>query len=121
MTDRLDFYSTNPPAIKAMIALEEYIRRSGLEHSLAELVRLRASQINGCAYCIDMHVADARKEGETERRLATLSAWRETRFFTDQERAALAWTESVTLVSQAEDFKLVVASTDKIYAAFFSW
>jgi len=100
MTDRLDFYSTNPPAIKAMIALEEYIRRSGLEHSLAELVRLRASQINGCAYCIDMHVADARKEGETERRLATLSAWRETRFFTDQERAALAWTESVTLVSQ---------------------
>jgi len=100
MTDRLDLYSTNPPAIKAMIALEEYVRRSGLEYSLAELVRLRASQINGCAYCIDMHVTDARKEGETERRLATVSAWRETRFFTDRERAALAWTESVTLVSQ---------------------
>ena len=100
MSDRLDLYSTNPPAIKAMIALEEYVRRSGLEYSLAELVRLRASQINGCAYCIDMHVTDARKEGETERRLATVSAWRETRFFTDRERAALAWTESVTLVSQ---------------------
>src|SRR5262249_50151105 len=71
-----------------------------LEKPLVELVRLRASQINGCAYCIDLHSADARKAGEDERRLATVSVWRETPFFSERERAALAWTEAVTLVSQ---------------------
>jgi AhpD family alkylhydroperoxidase len=100
MTQRLDFYSANPNAIKALLGLEKRISESGLEKSLVELIRLRASQINGCAYCIDLHTADARKGGEEDRRLATLSVWRETPFFTDRERAALAWTEAVTLVSQ---------------------
>jgi len=99
MNQRLDFYKASPEAIKAMVGLEQRIGKSGLEKSLIELVRLRASQINGCAYCVDMHSADARKGGENERRLATLSVWRETPFFTDRERAALAWTESLTLIA----------------------
>jgi AhpD family alkylhydroperoxidase len=100
MQQRLDFYKANPAAIKAMIGVEERIGKSALEKSLTELVRLRASQINGCAYCVDMHTADARKGGETDRRLATVVVWRETPFFTDRERAALEWTEALTLVSQ---------------------
>jgi AhpD family alkylhydroperoxidase len=99
MQSRLDFYKANPNAIKALLALEERIAKSSLEKSLTELVRLRASQINGCAFCVDMHTTDARKGGETERRLATVVVWRETPFFTDRERAALEWTEAVTLVS----------------------
>jgi AhpD family alkylhydroperoxidase len=99
MQQRLDFYRANPHAIKAMLALEEHIEKSSIEKPLAELVRLRASQINGCAYCVDMHTTDARKGGETERRLATVVVWRETPFFTERERAALAWTEALTLVS----------------------
>jgi AhpD family alkylhydroperoxidase len=99
MEARLDFYKANPNAIKAMLALEERIGKSTLEKSLTELVRLRASQINGCAFCVDMHTADARKGGETDRRLATVVVWRETPFFTDRERAALEWTEALTLVS----------------------
>jgi AhpD family alkylhydroperoxidase len=100
MEQRLDFYKANPAAIKALIGVEERIGKSALEKSLTELVRLRASQINGCAYCVDMHTSDARKGGETERRLATVVVWRETPFFTDRERAALEWTEALTLVSQ---------------------
>jgi AhpD family alkylhydroperoxidase len=100
MQQRLDFYKANPAAIKAMIGVEERIGKSALEKSLTELVRLRASQINGCAYCVDMHTSDARKGGETDRRLATVVVWRETPFFTDRERAALEWTEALTLVSQ---------------------
>jgi AhpD family alkylhydroperoxidase len=100
MEPRLDFYKASPNAIKGMLALEEMVKRSGLEHSLVELVKLRASQINGCAFCIDMHTTDARKGGEGERRLATVSVWRETPFFTDRERAALEWTESLTLLSE---------------------
>jgi AhpD family alkylhydroperoxidase len=100
MEQRLDFYKANPAAIKALIGVEERIGKSALEKSLTELVRLRASQINGCAYCVDMHTTDARKGGETERRLATAVVWRETPFFTDRERAALEWTEALTLVSQ---------------------
>ncbi|MEZ0602063.1 carboxymuconolactone decarboxylase family protein [Paraburkholderia sp. IW21] len=99
MEQRLDFYKANPAAIKALIGVEERIGKSALEKSLTELVRLRASQINGCAYCVDMHTADARKGGETDRRLATVVVWRETPFFTDRERAALEWTEALTLVS----------------------
>jgi AhpD family alkylhydroperoxidase len=99
MNTRLDFYKASPEAMKAMIALEQRIGKSSLEKPLIELVRLRASQINGCAYCMDMHSADARKAGEDERRLSTLSAWRETPFFSERERAALAWTESLTLIS----------------------
>ena len=100
MEQRVDFHKASPGAIKAMYGLEAHIGKSSLEKSLAELVRLRASQINGCAYCIDMHVNGARKGGEDERRLATVSAWRETPFFTGRERAALEWTESLTEIAQ---------------------
>ena len=101
MQARLDFFKTSPEGTKAMIALEERASKGSIEKPLAELVRLRASQINGCAYCVDMHAADARKGGETDRRLATVSVWREAPFFTERERAALEWTESVTLLAQS--------------------
>ena len=89
-----------PDGFKAMRGLEQYVRQSGLEPALLELVRIRASQINGCAFCLDMHTQDARAAGESEQRLHTLSAWRETAFFNEREQAALAWTEMVTLVSE---------------------
>lgn len=82
-----------------MYGLEAYVRQSGLEHSLLELVKTRASQTNGCAYCVDMHTKDARAAGESEQRLYTLSAWQETPFYTERERAALAWTEAVTQIT----------------------
>lgn len=101
MQPRLNFMQTAPAAVRALTGLEVYLRKSsGLEPSLLELVKLRSSQINGCAYCIDMHTKDARALGETEQRLYTVSAWRETPFFTERERAALLWTEHVTLISQ---------------------
>jgi AhpD family alkylhydroperoxidase len=100
MQTRLDFLNTHKDVVKALTGVEAQINKSSLDILLKELVRLRASQINGCAFCLDMHVADARKSGETERRLATVSAWRETPFFSDRERAALEWTESLTLISQ---------------------
>lgn len=95
----LNFFRAGPDAMKAMAGLDQQIARSGREKSLVELVRLRASQINGCAYCIDLHTADARKASEGERRLATVAVWRETPFFNDRERAALEWAESVTRVA----------------------
>lgn len=101
MQQRLDFYKASPEAIKAMVGLEQRIAKSDLEKPLVELVRLRASQINGCAYCVDTHAADARKGGEDDRRLATLCVWRESPFFSERERAALAWTEALTLISQS--------------------
>jgi AhpD family alkylhydroperoxidase len=85
---------------KAMLALQAQVEQSGLEHSLLELVKIRASQINGCAYCIDMHTKDARAAGETEQRIYALSGWRETPFFTERERAALDWTEAVTRLAE---------------------
>jgi len=100
MQPRLNAQKAVPAAYHAMLALEMYVRKSGLEPSLLELVKMRASQINGCAFCLDMHSKDARAAGETEQRLYTLDAWRETPFFTDRERAALAWAEAVTLVSK---------------------
>jgi len=100
MKERLNYAKVSPDALKAMRELEKYVAASGLERSLYELVKTRASQINGCAYCIDMHTKDARKAGETEQRLYALSAWRETPFFTDRERAALEWTEALTLISK---------------------
>src|ERR1700742_3815164 len=99
MQSRLDFYKASPTGTRAMMALEKAVSECGLEKSLTELVRLRASQINGCAFCVDMHTTDARKGGETDRRLATVVVWRETPFFTERERAALEWTEALTLVS----------------------
>lgn len=100
MKARLDYGKVSPDAMKAMLGVENFVRHSGLEHSLFELVKTRASQINGCAYCLDMHTKDARKAGETEQRLYGLSAWREAPFYTDRERAALEWTEALTLVSK---------------------
>lgn len=100
MEKRLDYGKTSPGAVQAMFRLHKYVEESGLEHSLLELVKTRVSQINGCAYCIDMHTKDARALGETEQRLYALNAWRETPFFTERERAALAWAEVVTLISQ---------------------
>jgi AhpD family alkylhydroperoxidase len=93
--------NSNPGVYQAMFALESYLRKTPLiETSLLQLVRMRASQINGCAYCLDMHSKDARAEGETEQRLYCLPAWRETPFYSERERAALEWTEAVTLVSE---------------------
>lgn len=100
MKPRMNFYQAAPETIKALVAVETQIQSSGLEQSLIELVRTRASQINGCAYCINMHTQDARKHGETEERLYLLNAWREAPVYTDRERAALAWTEAVTLISE---------------------
>lgn len=100
MEPRLNFFKSAPEVMKAMTTLEQQIARVSLEKPLVELVRLRASQINGCAYCIDLHAGDARKSGESERRLTALSAWRETPFFSERERAALEWTESLTLVAK---------------------
>lgn len=100
MQERLDYIKIAPDALKAMRGLETYVRSSGIDRILLELIKTRASQINGCAYCIDMHTKDARAHGETEQRLYALSAWREAPFFTDKERAALAWTEALTLISQ---------------------
>jgi AhpD family alkylhydroperoxidase len=101
MQSRLDYARTAPNGLKAMLGLEQYARQSGLEPALIELVKIRTSQINGCAFCLDMHTKDARAAGETEQRLYTVPAWRETPFFSERERAALAWTEAVTRVSES--------------------
>ena len=98
MEARLSFETLSAEAAKPMFALGAYLARCGLEKALIELVKIRASQINGCAFCIDMHTKDARARGETEQRIYALNAWRETPFFTDRERAALAWTEAVTRI-----------------------
>ncbi len=99
MTSRINYYKTAPEAVNAMLGLERYVNHSGLEKSLLNLVKIRASQINGCSYCVDIHTTEARKAGESERRLYAVVVWRETSFFTERERAALAWTEAVTLLS----------------------
>ena len=100
MEPRIDYAkAASSGAFQAMYGLERHIRNSGLEHSLLGLVKMRASQINGCAYCLDMHSKDARAAGETEQRLYALNAWHETPFFTERERAALEWTEALTLIS----------------------
>lgn len=100
MQSRLDYAKIAPEGYKAMLALELYVKHCGLEPSLLELVKIRASQINGCAFCLDMHTKDARARGESEQRLYTLSAWEDTPFFSERERAALAWTEAVTRVTE---------------------
>jgi AhpD family alkylhydroperoxidase len=100
MKARIDPKNVNPGIIQAMLGLERQIRRAGLDGKLLDLVRMRASQINGCAYCLDMHSKDARANGETEQRLYGLEAWRETPYYSARERAALEWTESLTLVAE---------------------
>ena len=99
MKQRLDYQKVASGAFRAMLGMENHVRQCGLEHSLIELVKTRASQINGCAYCLDMHTKDARAAGETEQRLYCLSAWRETSFYTARECAALELTEAVTLIA----------------------
>jgi AhpD family alkylhydroperoxidase len=100
MQPRIDYRKYAQQPLQSMLALEKYIAESGLDTKLVHLVKMRASQINGCAYCLDMHSIDARAAGESEQRLYTLDAWPETPFFNDRERAALAWTEALTLISQ---------------------
>ncbi len=102
MKTRINYSQLGSEGIANLVRLEAYVRHSGLEHSLLELVKTRSSQINGCAYCLDMHSKDARAAGETEQRLYVLPAWREAPFYTDRERAALEWTEAVTLISQSD-------------------
>jgi len=100
MTARLQYFKAAPGIVDAMLKLHQYLGQTGLEENLLNLVYLRASQINGCAYCLDMHWKDLRAAGETEQKLSMLEAWREAPGFTDRERAALAWTESVTLITK---------------------
>jgi len=104
MEARLNFYKASPGSMRVVQGLEDQIAKSSLDKPLIMLVRLRTSQINGCAYCIDLHTRDARSAGESERRLSMLVAWRDTpssdSFFSDRERAALEWTEAVTLIAQ---------------------
>jgi AhpD family alkylhydroperoxidase len=100
METRFNAYAVAPEAYKAMVGLEHYLRHCGLEEGLLHLVKLRASQMNGCAYCLDMHWKDLRAIGEEEQRLYSLDAWRECPWYTDRERAALAWTEALTLLTE---------------------
>jgi AhpD family alkylhydroperoxidase len=99
MEHRLNPYKSSPKGYQALAALEHFVMTCGLERPLLELVKMRASQINGCAYCLDMHSKDARALGETEQRLYLLNAWREAPFYTERERAALEWTEAITLIA----------------------
>ena len=111
-------FKSAPDAIKALMAVEASIKASGLEHSLLELVKMRASQSNGCAFCLHMHATDARAHGETEMRLYMLNAWRESPLYSERERAALAWTEALTLVAQTgapdADYDLVKAAFTEV-------
>jgi AhpD family alkylhydroperoxidase len=109
MKPRFDYYRAAPDALKAMLALSNYTRDCGLDSSLAELVKIRASQLNGCAYCLEMHTREARAKGESEPRLHLLAAWRESPLYTQRERAALAWTEAITLVASSR-------APDDVYA-----
>src|SRR3954447_20998893 len=98
MKERMDYRKASPQGAQAMGELHAFLRTCGLEHSLLELVKLRASQINGCAHCIDMHTKELRADGESEQRLYLLNAWAESPFYSERERAALGWTEAVTLL-----------------------
>jgi AhpD family alkylhydroperoxidase len=116
MQSRLNAYKAAPDTMKALGALESAVQASGLEPSLIDLVKTRASQINGCAYCIHMHTKEARGRGESEERLYLLNAWRESPLYSDRERAALAWTESVTLVSQSHVPDSVYEDVRKVFS-----
>ena len=100
MKPRIDFTRVSPRALQAMLGLQTYVNNSGLEHNLLELVKMRASQINGCAYCLDMHTKDALAAGETAQRLFLLDAWREAPLYSARERAALEWTEALTILHE---------------------
>ena len=100
MKPRINYLHAAPAGYKAVLGLEQYVRSSGIEQRTLELIKIRASQVNGCAYCIDMHTKDARAAGETEQRIYALDAWRESPFYSEKERAALALTEAVTLIRE---------------------
>lgn len=110
MKPRLEYFSKAPELMQAVLGLNKAVEESGLERSLLHLIKLRASQINGCSYCVDMHTHEAREDGESEQRLYLVAAWKESPLFTERERAAFAWTEAVTLISQA-------GVRDELYAA----
>jgi AhpD family alkylhydroperoxidase len=114
---RVDYVTAFPDGFKAMLGLEKAVRGSGLEPELLELVKLRASQLNGCAYCLDMHSKDARAQGEDEQRLHVLAAWREAPFYSPRERAALAWCESLTLLPETGAPDDVFAEVDAEFSA----
>lgn len=101
MNSRIEYAHASPDGMQALYQLENYVKQSGLEQGLLDLVKTRVSQINGCAYCLDMHTKDARSRGEVEQRLYALDAWRETPFFSERERAGLAWAETVTRVAES--------------------
>jgi AhpD family alkylhydroperoxidase len=101
MSPRLDYYNASPKAMKAMIAMEALTRDLSIEAPLLQLIRIRASQLNGCAFCTDMHSVDARRAGESERRLYAIAVWRDSGFFNPRERAALSWAEAVTLLAES--------------------
>ena len=109
MTQRLNYAKASPDGFKAMRQLQAHVDNCGLEHPLLELVKMRASQLNGCAYCLDMHSKDARARGESEQRLHVLAAWREAPFYSARERAALAWCEALTVLPQT-------GAPDDVYA-----
>ncbi|WP_336346893.1 carboxymuconolactone decarboxylase family protein [Pseudomonas monsensis] len=101
MSPRLDYYNASPKAMKAMIAMEALTSHLSIEQPLLQLIKIRASQLNGCAFCTDMHSVDARRAGESDRRLYAIAVWRDSGFFNPRERAALAWTEAVTLLAES--------------------
>ncbi len=125
MQHRMNYPKAAPEAFKAMMGVEAYLHQCGLEPSLLHMLKLRASQINGCAYCIDMHWQDCRAAGESEQRLYALDAWRESPFYTDRERAALAWCDALTHVARThapdEDFAAVRAHFDDKQLADLTW
>jgi AhpD family alkylhydroperoxidase len=116
MEHRLNPYKASPKGYQAMVVLENFVANCGLERPLLELIKMRASQINGCAYCLDMHSKDARALGESERRLYLLNAWREAPFYSERERAALEWAEAVTLVAETHVPDDVYASVSKQFS-----
>ena len=124
MNPRINYATASSEPLKAMLSIEKYLA-TALEPALLHLVKLRASQMNGCAYCIDMHWKDARAGGETEQRLYGLDAWRESPYYTDKERAALAWTESLTRIAEThapdEDFEEVRTHFDDQELADLTW
>lgn len=117
MQPRLDFWKADPKLMNAVLVLNKAATEAGLEHSLIHLVKVRASQINGCSYCVDMHTKEARKDGESEQRLYLVSAWRESPLFTARERAALAWTEKLTLLASGPVEDALYAQTLEHFSA----
>lgn len=115
MKQRLDYREASPQSLKAMLSFQHEVDKCGLEHSLLELVKIRVSQINGCAWCLDMHTKDARSNGETEQRLYLISVWREAHCYSERERAALAWAECVTQIGSHEISDSIYSETRKCF------